>query len=278
MQAVNKTTKKVKSKKFGKKIMRATVPLVFVASFLFLVFSLIYSQPAAVGLEDVLSRQNEKVALPFDSFAKFVAVVFGLSFMAITYEGFKSYRGNTKNSFKVKTLAKVFDQPEAEREAAGNLRDENKNLLYLNEELDRDNAKLQNEKKDLEIDIHKFEEAIKNVGKSEELMRKSNDALRKGYEKLVQEKESLILDLNKKEWQLREVSSDRRGAKPNLKATPILKEVASTGETNNRRAVETLINEVDQMISKKVKPRKQKNSGVAKVRKTGAKKSKRRGK
>lgn len=274
MNTAKHSPKAKKTSRLTKKVMRAIIPLVFVASFLFLVFNLVYTQPNSVGVEDVLSRRQTSANLPFDSFAKFVAFVFGLSFLAITYEGFKNFRGNTKNSFKVKTLTKVFDEPQADREMVGSLRDENKNLLFLNEELDRENVRLQEEKKSLEVDINKFEEAIKNVGKSEELMRKSNEALRKGYEKLVQEKETLILELNKKEWQLREVSNGARNPKSGMKATAILREPKA--EKANRRAVETLINEVDQMISKKSKTKKPKVSGTLKTKKARTKKSKKR--
>jgi hypothetical protein len=236
------------------KILRGAAVVVCLSSFLFLIYSLVYTAPRRAGIEDVLAHKTVMPATPVNSTVKFLSVVFGLSLLAVTYESFRGYRKFLKLVSFPKMLPKVLTQVEDEPAASLNLGEENKNLLYLNEELDRENARLQAEKDNLEKDIRKLEEALKTINRSEELMRKSNDALRKGYEKLVQEKETLISDLNKKEWELRELSAtgNRLPLKAPLPegcmAAAALKTVA---EIKKRKAVENLINEVDAMLSRK---------------------------
>jgi chromosome segregation ATPase len=174
-------------------------------------------------------------------------MIFGLSFFALSYEGFKWLRSGGRAEGEKKISPRVLGL-NADRHGAIAMQDENKDLLYLNEELDRENNRLLTEKQELELEIRKYEEAVKKIGQSEELMRRSNDALRKGYEKLAQEKEAMIMELSKKEWELRELSNTEVECKgKHSEAKPLLA-AKSPAESKQRKAVEKLINEVDQML------------------------------
>ncbi|MFA4858200.1 MAG: hypothetical protein WC636_02850, partial [Candidatus Margulisiibacteriota bacterium] len=195
------------------KTLKWLVPAVFVVSFLFLVLNLMYFQPRALSLEDVLAHRSAPVSPVPDPLTKMVVVVFGLSFFALSYEGFKWLKSGSKVGGGNKVLTQVIGL-NADRRGTSVMQNENKDLLYLNEELDRENSRLLTEKQVLELEIKKYEDAVKKIGQSEELMRRSNEALRKGYEKQAQEKEAMILELNKKEWELRELSNagpERKG-------------------------------------------------------------------
>ncbi|MBU0686943.1 MAG: hypothetical protein KKB81_03750 [Candidatus Margulisbacteria bacterium] len=256
---------------FQKKLLKVTVPLVFVASFSLLVFSLLYSQPESVGIAEVLSTQGSPQLSAFNSFSKFMAIVFGLSLVALTFEGYKSVRHNFKNPLRGKAFPKASEFKGIKSIAVVSSEEEYDKIKQLSAELEKKNNLLLEEKTLLERDVRRFGEAVNKMNSSEELMRKSNESLRKGYEKLVKEKEALLAALDKKEWELNELAS-AANKKSNQLEKPV-KNLVSPGEYKKRRAIEKLASEVDQMLVSKKEPKKTK---VKKNKMTMKKKSNKR--